>query len=265
MKPESHNLVQRGHTPLLISIPHAGTYIPKQVQDRLSLSGKSLSDTDWFIDRLYRWALQAGAGMIVATHSRLVVDLNRPPDDRPLYSGAGTGLVPLTTFSGEAIYLAGKSPEKLENQQRIEAFWQPYHDALSAEIQSILQRHGHVVLLDAHSISGEVPRLFSGVLPDLNLGSNEGRSASPDLIGKALSVLQSSRYSSVPDGRFKGGYITRNYGQPEQNIHALQLEISQRTYMQESPPEYRKDLAGELQSVLQNLIDILISWKADEI
>lgn len=264
MEEQTQNILQRGNSPLLISIPHSGTIIPAEIKKCLCAAGQTLSDTDWFVDRLYYRAMEAGAGMIVAAHSRLVVDLNRPPDDVPLYSGAGTGLVPLTTFTGEDIYLEGETPGPEEKSWRVQKFWQPYHEALSAELQIIHQRHGYAILLDAHSIPGEVPRLFSGLLPDLNLGSNDGVSAHPALINHAIALLESSHYSTVLDGRFKGGYITRNYGQPEKNIHALQLEISQRIYMQESPPVYQEPLARELQSVLGGLVDSLITWNPDE-
>ena len=202
--------------------------------------------------------------MLISVHSRFVLDLNRPPDDTPLYSGETTGLIPLTTFDGECVYHEEGAPDTAECRLRVRRYWQPYHDILEAELNRLRERYGYAVLLDAHSIAGEVPRLFPGLLPDLNLGSNEGVSASASLVKKAWTVLEASDYSSVLDGRFRGGYITRHYGKPLSNIHALQLEISQRNYMQETPPVYKHQLAQELQSVLKELVDTLVHWTPDE-
>ncbi len=261
---ESHNELKTGNSPLLISIPHAGTALPDGIRERLLPAAVSLPDTDWFVDRLYGWAPAAGAGVLTSVHSRFVIDLNRPPDDAPLYSSETTGLIPLTTFAGESVYHEEDAPDRAERRLRVRRYWQPYHDILEAELNRLRERHGFAVLLDAHSIAGEVPRLFPGQLPDLNLGSNRAVSASAGVIKKAWTVLAGSDYSSVLDGRFRGGYITRHYGSPSSNIHALQLEISQRNYMQESPPVYKVQLARELQSVLKELVDTLIHWTPDE-
>ena len=261
---EIHNKIKPGNSPLLISFPHAGTVLPEGIRERLLPVALPLPDTDWFVDQLYDWAPEAGAGMLISVHSRYVIDLNRPPDDTPLYSSETTGLIPLTTFDGEPVYHEEDAPDTAEYGFRVRRYWQPYHYILEAELDRLRERYGYAVLLDAHSIAGEVPRLFSGQLPDLNLGSNDGVSASASLIEKAWTVLERSDYSSVLDGRFRGGYITRHYGNPSSNIHALQLEISQRNYMQESPPVYKHQLAQELQFVLKELVDKLIHWTPDE-
>jgi N-formylglutamate deformylase len=254
-----------GTSPLLISVPHAGIGLPEGLPQRLSQDAGELPDTDWFVDRLYDFAAGLGASMLIARTSRWVVDLNRPADGQPLYDASQTqlmtGVVPLQCFSGAAVYLPGQEPSGAEIAARLEQYWQPYHRQLQSALQQVCARHGHAVLLDAHSIRAEVPLLFDGVLPDLNLGSNAGRSAAADLLGSAAASLRNGNGSVVVDGRFKGGFITRHYGQPNQRIHALQLEIAQHCYMNESPPEWQPDRAGDLQRHLQQLVRLLIQWK----
>lgn len=261
LSPEFHP----GASPLLISVPHAGVGLPENMRQRLSLYASKLPDTDWFVDRLYRFATELGAGMLIARSSRLVVDLNRPADDQPLYDASQTqlmtGVTPMQCFSGAAAYLPGQEPSPTEVAQRLEQYWQPYHQQLQASLKQISERHGHAILLDAHSIRSEVPLLFDGVLPDLNLGSNAGRSAAIDLLDAAASFLRNTSYSAVVDGRFKGGFITRHYGQPQQGIHALQLEIAQHTYMNEWPAKWDAEKAGALQHHLKQLVQLLIDWK----
>jgi formiminoglutamase len=258
---------QAGDSPLLISIPHAGTDLPPGLAERLTGEAAALADTDWFVDRLYARAKEAGVGMIVAGWSRLLIDLNRPPDDAPLYDsaehGAPPGLVPLTTFDGEAVYLTGKAPDQAEVAGRIKGCWQPYHRALAEELKSIRDRFGYALLLDAHSIRSQVPALFHGALPELNLGSNEGRSASASLIEEAWRRLERTPYTRVLDGRFKGGFITRHYGTPEAGIHALQLEIAQSCYMRESPPAWLQAKASRLMTVLESLLDGIMGWNPE--
>ena len=255
----------RGDSPLLISIPHAGTEVPPSILSRLSALASGLPDTDWFVDRLYGWAPGLGAGMIVAPLSRYVVDLNRPPDDRPLYNAKETslltGLVPLTTFAGGALYAAGDEPDGREVNERVLAYWKPYHDCLQEELERIRKAHGHAVLLDAHSILSRVPLLFEGKLPDFNLGTNAGQSAAPGLRKDALTILQRKPYTAVMDGRFKGGYITRHYGNPNSGVHAIQLEMAQCAYMQEDPPGWIRERAEDVQSVLRGFISLLIDWR----
>jgi len=256
--------LQHGSSPLLISVPHAGTRIPQGLLERFSASARSLPDTDWYVDRLYNWAPAMGAGALIAPMSRYVIDLNRPPDDTPLYDTAATqlitGLAPVTTFFGAPVYLAGCEPDPAEIRERLQKYWHPYHRCLREELARIRKRHGHAVLLDAHSIRSKVPLLFDGKLPDLNLGSSDGRSVAPSLLNAARSTLSDSKFSLVVDGRFKGGYITRNYGTPRQRIHCLQLEMAQSAYMSEDPPRWRAALAKPMQSILQKLVRVLMQW-----
>jgi len=253
---------QRGSTPLLISIPHAGTGLPGSMAEKFTAQALPLPDTDWFVDRLYGWVVEQGAGLLVAGYTRYVIDLNRPPDDAALYSGPGTGLVPEQMFDGSPVYKNGSGPDAAERAYRMAEFWRPYHEKLNLELERIRARFGYAILLDAHSIRSEVPRLFDGKLPDFNLGSNSGRSANPGLVARCFETLQGNpRFSSVLDGRFKGGYITRNYGKPAENLHALQLEMAQSCYMHENPPDYDPLKADRVRAVLQNLIDALLDWR----
>lgn len=254
-------LFEPGDTPLLVSIPHAGVDVPGVIKDNLTEKALQLPDTDWFVERLYQWVVGQGAGLLVANYSRYVIDLNRPPDNAALYSGPGTGLLPEQLFDGSPLYKGDTKPGEAELAQRLLNFWQPYHEKLATELQRIKSRFGHAILLDAHSIRSEVPRLFEGRLPDLNLGSNAGTSADPGLIAAGFKALsRDPRYSAVLDGRFKGGYITRNYGKPRRNCHALQLEMAQSAYMCEQPPEYDPALATRVQVVLRDFVGTLMEW-----
>jgi N-formylglutamate deformylase len=255
---------QRGSTPLLIDIPHAGTFMPEHLRHRLTPAAQPLPDTDWHVDRLYAFARELGPGLLVATHSRYVVDLNRDPSGEALYPGAdNTEVCPTRTFSGERIYHEGEAPDAQEIRHRIEHYWMPYHQRLRAELDELVARHGYAILLDGHSIRAEVPRFFSGRLPDLNLGTASGVSADALLIDRFFEVLRGEvRYTRVRDGRFKGGYITRHYGCPPEGINALQLEIAQAAYMDEAPPyAWDASRAQPLVNLLQRTLDVLLAWR----
>lgn len=252
-----------GTTPLLVSMPHAGTHVPERLAVRMNDGARTVPDTDWHVDRLYDFLGDLGASVIRATHSRYVVDLNRPPDSAPLYPGAAnTGLCPTEQFDGAPVYRPGQAPEDAEVQERLKLFWRPYHDRLSAELQALRARHGVALLYEAHTIRSRVPRLFDGRLPDINLGTADGASAAADLAVLMLATAETSnRYSSVLNGRFKGGYITRYHGRPAEGIHAVQLELTQLTYMDEDPPfAFRDDLAGMVRPVLRAIVESMIGW-----
>jgi N-formylglutamate amidohydrolase len=254
----------RGDTPLLVSVPHAGTVVPPGINSRLRTGARQLPDTDWFVDRLYQRVTESGAGLLTANFSRYVIDLNRPPDDAALYDRAGTQLLPEYSFDGTELYRSGERPDEEEERLRKKQFWQPYHDKIQMELQQIRQRHGFAILLDAHSIRSRVPLLFDGRLPDLNLGSYRGASADPGLVTVAATALRSNpEYSFVLDGRFQGGYITRHYGEPGEGIHALQLEMVQAVYMREFPPEFDEKRAAKIQPVLLKLLDSLLMWSPE--
>ena len=247
-----------GDVPLLISFPHSGTYVPAELAARLRPEALDLPDTDWFVPQLYDFFGELGASMISATHTRYVVDLNRPPDGTPLYPGQRESTVcPTESFDGEALYSQGAMPTGGEIADRLQMFWRPYHEEVAAMIQAIKQRHGHCILWDAHSIRSEVPGLFEGRLPDLNVGTAGGASCSPETQNRVVSTLSAQRqFSFVVNGRFKGGYITRHYGDPAQQVDALQLEIAQRPYFIESrTPRFDPQRARALQSLLLELLD----------
>jgi N-formylglutamate deformylase len=241
-------------------MPHTGTYIPEAIKKNLSAEAKAIPDTDWHLERLYDFAGELGASVLVATHSRYVVDLNRPPDNVNLYPGQDTtGVVPVDTFHKEPLYLTPPTePTEQEVLSRIETYWKPYHEKLAAELAAIKARHGYALLWDAHSIFSVLPRFFEGKLPDLNLGTADGKSCAR---GAGEALLKSVEgYSAVLNGRFKGGYITRRYGDPAAGVHAVQLELSEATYMDEKPPYgYREDLARRLQPQLRTLLELFLS------
>ena len=257
-------VIERGDAPLVIDIPHAGTFVPQALAQRLLPSARAMPDTDWHVDRLFHFALRMGATVVAATHSRYVVDLNRDPAGVALYPGAdNTELCPTRTFAGAAIYADGDAPGADEIRARRAEYFDPYHEALAAEIERVRARHGHVVLLDGHSIRSEVPRFFAGRLPDLNLGTADGASCVAALRDAAAAVLaKAACFTHVVDGRFKGGYVTRHYGRPERAVHALQLETAQCCYMDEDiPAPFDAIRADRLVATLITLVAALVEWR----
>ena len=257
----------QGTQPLLISMPHAGTYVPPTLAARFTEEARQVPDTDWHMERLYAFAKDIGASILAATHSRYVVDLNRPPDGASLYPGQNvTGLCPVDTFDDTPIYTRGDVPDDSEIAARRDAVWAPYHAQLRAELDRIRAQHGVAVLWDAHSIRSVLPRFFEGKLPDLNLGTADGASCSPALAQELLAIARSAPgYTGVLNGRFKGGHITRHYGQPERNIHAVQLEMTQCSYMQEALPfSYLPEVAAGVQPHLERMLKAVLAFAARE-
>ena len=256
--------LHRGDSPLVIDVPHSGTYLPDALRAQLTAVALTVPDTDWHVDRLYAFAKGAGATILSATHSRYVVDLNRDPSGAALYEGAdNTELCPTRTFADEPIYLDGQAPSQAEIADRRERYFLPYHAILATELERVRRQHGYAVLLDGHSIRSEVSRFFAGRLPDLNLGTANGKSCVLPLeIGATHVLAWAEGFTHVVNGRFKGGWVTRNYGRPLEGVHALQLEIAQQCYMDEAPP-YRWDAAraARLVSVLQMLVRSLTAFR----
>ena len=256
--------LQRGNTPLLISFPHVGTLIPADQQARYTDRALQVEDTDWFLDRLYAFAAELGATLIVPRHSRYLIDLNRDSDNRPMYPGQNnTELCPTRHFTGEAIYRDGQAPDEAEVRRRVAVYWQPYHDAMSAELARIKAQYGHAVLFDAHSIKSELPWLFDGTLPHMNIGTVQGASCDAAL-GRAVAHVFEAQadYSHVVNGRFKGGHITRHFGQPAHRIHAVQLEMCWRAYMDETPPYvWHEARAAAVTPLLRQLVLTLRDWR----
>ena len=255
---------KQGRVPLLLSMPHVGTEIPDAVLAQLNPIAQIKADTDWHLPLLYNMLDELGASYIQARYSRYVIDLNRPSDDVNLYPGQDTtGLCPVDTFSKQPLYQNGVGPDADEVQARVQQYWLPYHQQLQMELARLRELHGAVVLWDAHSIASQVPRFFQGQLPDLNFGTADQKSCDPSLQLALSELMQHSAtaYSHVFNGRFKGGHITRYYGQPAQQIHAVQLEMSQCVYMNESEPyAYRADLAAQVQPLLQQLLETCLKW-----
>jgi formiminoglutamase len=252
----------RGQVPLLISMPHAGLRLTPTVEAGLVDEAVSLPDTDWHIPQLYDFAAELGASTLAAEYSRFVIDLNRPSDDKPLYAGATTGLFPSILFDGVPLFNDGMEPSAEERASYLEHIWTPYHRTLEQELARLKDEFGYALLFDAHSIRGHIPHLFEGRLPDFNLGTFNGASCDETLAKRLEATCAAATdYSHVLNGRFKGGHITRHYGNPANNIHAVQLELAQGTYMEEFVPfHYRPDLAEPTRVVLKQLLEGMISW-----
>ena len=256
--------LHRGSAPLLISVPHVGTAIPPDQHHRYTERALQAEDTDWFLDRLYVFAKDLGASLIVPRHSRYLIDLNRPSENTPMYAGQNnTELCPTRHFTGHPIYREGQAPDDAEIRRRVAVYWQPYHDALRDELARLHAAHGHAVLFDGHSIKSELPWLFEGTLPHMNLGTVDGSSCAPSLRDALAAVFAAQeRYSFVVDGRFKGGHITRHFGRPHEGLHAVQLEMCWRAYMDEAPPyRWHDNRAAEVTPLLRELVQTMMAWR----
>ena len=249
-----------GDLPLLVSVPHDGRALPGEQRERMTSAGLELPDTDWHVAELYDFSRELGASMIVANYSRYVVDLNRPASDSALYPGqVATGLCPQYTFSGEPLYREDAAVAPEETAARVEDYWRPYHDKLQTALSGMRATHGHALLWDAHSIASRVPRLFDGELPVLNLGTFDNQSCEPFTATSLQGVAAASSYESVINGRFKGGYISCNYGDPAAGVHAVQLELAQRAYMNEETREFDAARASALRDTLRRLLEAFIA------
>lgn len=259
--------LRQGASPLLVSMPHVGTHLPPWLTPRLTPQAMTLADTDWGLEALYNFVDEFDATVVVATHSRYVVDLNRPPDDASLYPGLSTtGLCPLDTFDVQPVYVSGGEPDTWEIRRRIDNYWYPYHATLEAELARLKALHGSALLWDAHSIQSRVPRFFEGELPHINIGTADHQACAPQLAERLAAVVRNhGDYSWVMNGRFKGGYITRHYGQPASNVHAVQLEMAMRTYMPEQAPFQVDDaLAGQVRPLLRAMMQAMLVWQQNQ-
>ena len=255
--------VHRGDTPLVVSFPHTGTDIPAELEGAFVSSWLARRDADWWVHRLYDFTKDMGATTVRTPFSRSVIDVNRDPSGASLYPGqATTGLCPTTTFDGEPLYRGGQEPNGAEIARRRARYFSPYHDALRAEIDRLRHRHANVVLFDAHSIRSRIPRLFDGELPQFNIGTNSGASCASDLTRAVEAVCASPSYTHVVNGRFKGGWTTRHYGAPQRGIHAIQLELACRGYIDEPevpaesnwPTPYSETRAASLRAILKTVL-----------
>jgi N-formylglutamate deformylase len=262
--------IHRGDAPLVVSFPHTGTDIPADVEARLASPWLARKDADWWIDRLYDFAAGLGATTIRTRISRSVIDVNRDPSGASLYPGqATTELCPTTTFDGEPLYREGQTPDAAEIDLRRAAWFRPYHAALETELARLAAVHGRVVLYDAHSIRSRVPRLFEGELPQFNVGTNGGAACDPALTGAVEAVCDATGLTRVTDGRFKGGWTTRRYGRPDTNVHAIQMELACRGYMDDPaepptvqtwPAAYSETRAAPMRAALEDVLKACLAF-----
>jgi formiminoglutamase len=262
--------VRRGEAPLVVSLPHTGTEIPAEFESRLVSPWLARKDADWWIDRLYDFAADLGATVVHTAISRTVIDVNRDPSGASLYPGqATTELCPTTTFDGEPLYRAGGEPDTAEISERRARFFEPYHAALRSEIERLQAKHDRIVVYDCHSIRSVIPRLFEGTLPNFNIGTNSGASCDPALTSMIEAICGETAFSRVANGRFKGGYITRSLGRPEAGVHAVQMELACRGYMQEPfgavaegqwPTPYDESYAAPMRTALTRIIEACLRF-----
>lgn len=261
--------ITRGDAPLLVSIPHTGL-------DLAGIEGKVVStwlarrDADWHIEQLYDFARELDATIVRTAISRTVIDVNRDPSGISLYPGqATTELCPTTTFDGEPLYHAGDEPTATDIGERRTLYFDPYHDALASEVKRLRSQHQRVVVYDCHSIRSVIPRLFEGTLPYFNIGTNSGASCAPELSARIEAICQATDYSHITNGRFKGGYITRSLGQPDQGVHAVQMELACRGYISEPlgmvseadwPPAYDPIYAAPMRAALIQILTSAIDF-----
>ena len=257
--------VERGQAPLIVSFPHTGTDIPADVEARLISPWLARKDADWWVDRLYDFAGELGATLVRTAISRTVIDVNRDPSGASLYPGlvTTTELCPTTTFDGEPLYREGAEPGEAEIADRRTHFFDPYHQTLQEEIERLKQTHGAVVLYDAHSIRSLIPRQFEGLLPHFNIGSNDGATCAPALTAAIEAVCRETTFSWVTNGRYKGGWTVRRYGRPDENVHAVQMELACRGYMDDPahapapstwPPGYDEVRAAPMRAALRQIL-----------
>lgn len=242
--------IQRASSPIVLAQPHSGTWLPDEVYEKLVPEARALRDTDWRIPELYE-GLVPDATIVRASFNRYLIDANRPPDDASLYPGQNTtSLVPKTDFDARPIWL--HEPDEAEVERRRKLYHSPYHDALSAELARVKALHGFAVLYDCHSIRSRVPFLFDGELPILNIGTNSGTSCAPEIEKAVEQACASGPFTHVLNGRFKGGWTTRHYGRPEDDIHAVQMEIAQSAYLAAEEPPFTNspDKAAKLRETL---------------
>jgi N-formylglutamate deformylase len=262
--------VEQRDVPLIVSFPHTGTDIPADIEGRCVSPWLARKDADWWIDQLYGFARELDATIVHTRISRTVIDVNRDPSGASLYPGqATTELVPITTFDGEALWKDGHAPDTAEIARRGETYFAPYHAALARELDRLRRKHPAVVLYDCHSIRSVIPRLFEGELPVMNIGTNSGASCAAALQDDIAVIAAASPFTSVVNGRFKGGYITRTYGAPAKGIHAVQMELACRGYMHEPigpvgeaswPTPFDPGYAAPIRNTLRDILQVCLRF-----
>lgn len=260
--------VREGSSPIILGFPHTGTDVPPAIWERLNANGRLLADTDWHIHRLYD-ALIPDVTTVRATFHRYVIDANRDPAGKSLYPGQNTtGLVPQTDFDNAPIWQEGQAPTEADIAARVADFHAPYHAALAAEVERVKSIHGIAVLYDCHSIRSHIPFLFEGRLPDFNVGTDNGTTCDPAIEAATVAVASSAKgYTSILNGRFKGGWTTRHYGKPATGVHAIQMELAQSTHLASEAPPFAYDdtkadkLRVHLASILSRIEQIALDLK----
>jgi formiminoglutamase len=262
--------VSRGDAPLIVSFPHTGTEIPTAIEATLASSWLARMDADWWVNQLYDFADALGATSVRTAISRTVIDVNRDPSGASLYPGqATTELCPTTTFDGAPLYKPGQAPDAEAIAARRKAFFDPYHAALAAEVERLRAVHGKVVVYEAHSIRSLVPRLFDGELPNFNIGDNDGATCDPALTAAVETVCDATAFTRVTNGRFKGGWTTRHYGRPADGVHALQMELACRGYMDDPaepptaetwPSPYDPTRAAPMRAALTDILQACLAF-----
>jgi formiminoglutamase len=255
--------VRRGEAPLLLGLPHTGTFLPDDVAANLNELGHARADTDWHIHEVYAGLVEDVTTVRTPVH-RYAIDVNRDPSGQSLYPGQNTtGLCPLTDFEGHSIYREGAAPDAAETERLRLAFHAPYHAALEAEMGRLVDQHGFAILYDCHSIRSHIPFLFEGRLPDFNIGTNNGQTCDPGIEALVHQHCEgASGFSSVLNGRFKGGWTTRHYGRPHLGWHAIQMELAQSTYMTEAAPwDIFPDRMDRLRAELGKILRALLDWR----
>lgn len=261
--------VQRSDAPLIVSFPHTGTDLPEALLPAYVSPWLARRDADWWIHQLYDFARDLGATTIRTTVSRSVIDVNRDPSGVSLYPGQNTtGLCPTNTFDDAPLYLPGQAPDDAEVARRRSLWFDPYHVTLAQEIRRLRALHPAIVVYDAHSIRSRIPHLFAGELPQFNIGSNDDASCDPALTDAVERICAGSGHSHVRNGRFKGGWITRQHANPTHGVHSIQMELACRGYMPEPdpvseanwPPVYDADYAAPLRRTLQQVLQACLSF-----
>jgi N-formylglutamate deformylase len=252
-----------GKVPFVLSIPHRGTEFPEELTNHyVPELVEVLDDTDWDLEKLYDFAGDLGITVIYAKYSRWVIDLNREPESKPLYNDGRliTELCPKTTFLGENIYLKNEfEPDDAEIERRLETYFDPYHQKVDEIINGLKNEFEEVLFWDAHSIRREVKTIRPEPFPDFILGNNDGKTADNKFIETALRSLRSGDWQINHNDPFRGGYLTRSKGRPENGVHALQLEMSKDLYMSNNELDYADEKAVKIKSLLKKTFEELIS------
>lgn len=248
--------------PIILSVPHAGTKFPKTLKNKYNKRlQQQVDDTDWFVDKLYGFVQNMGITIIKAKYSRWVIDLNRDPKSAPLYNDGRiiTGLTPTTDFFGNTLYKKKKFvPDNNEINRRLKTYYWPYYKKVGSLLEERKAEFGSALLWDAHSIRAYVSTIRKEKFPDLILGNNDGTTADLKLTNTAIKGLNSGDYQVNVNSPFKGGHITRYFGKPQHNIHALQLEMNKILYMDDRELNFNEDRANKMRSVLKTTLEGLI-------